>query len=1006
MTVSGQIPVTVHSLPVDGAAAVAVSGVAPETAAATMKIAASRFMKENPPTHSRADPAPAPDGTVAFRREARNITTIIRPEEVPELRGRAPEVALLNAVAGAVAGGGSGRLVLLEGEPGIGRSALLDRGAAGAGEHGLEVLSARGGDLERGLTFGIARQLLESRLRRASEEERHELLAGAAVHAGSLLGVGGPVGADLDEPSLMHGLFWVCANLAETTPLCLAVDDAQWADPASLRWLVYMARRLEEVPILLLVAVASGEPDTPQQLLDALATQPRSTRLTLTPLDPTDSAAIAREELDEASDELCAALHEAARGNPFLVREAAANLASEGRPGSEQSVTVRLGPEAAAGFVLRRLERLPTEDATLARAVAVLGADATLGHAGALAQLEPDVAATAADRLTAARILSSQRPLTFVHPIVRATLYAGLGAGERSTAHARAARLLHAAGVNPARVVNHLLAAEPAGDPEVPRMLRAAAEAESEPRRAIQALRRALDEPPPPGERGGLLLELGRLEMRAYDPDAVAHLEESRSIAEDREAWLEATHSLARAWTLNPSPAAALEWVQAELDSFGEVDGPHAREAWLALSALKVIRGTVSPEDAQALRAECEPAATGSERYLLAALAYKGPSHGTAEDAAAMAERALDGGLRAEGIRATGGILAIAALEGADALDAGDRACREALALARERGDVSGAAIALTVGGDIACRRGALADAESDARDALALADELGLAWAEPVTIATLLESLSEQGRAEEAEQLLAERELSDWQRGSARASTYLQGRARLRFEQGRFEEAFEDFQAAGAILKDYSIDHPAYSLWHTYAAESLLALGRTDEAAELVAVDVDGSRDFGARHPMGAALRVQGLVTGDIELLHEAVRVLEHSPAALERARALVDLGAALRRAGERAASREPLRQGMDLAHRCGAASLADRAQQELASSGARPRRRALTGVEALTPSESRIAQMAAGGRSNREIAQALFLSVRTVENQLRRVYSKLEIGSRHDLADALAER
>ena len=905
-----------------------------------------------------------------------------------------------------MAGGGSGRLVLLEGEPGIGRSALLDRAAASATAHGLEVLTARGGDLERDLTFGIARQLLESRLRRAPQEERAELLAGAAAHAGALLGAAGPAdGADLDEPSLMHGLFWVCANLAEQAPVCLAVDDAQWADPASLRWLVYMARRLEEVPILLLVAVASGEPDTPQQLLSALAAQPRSTRLTLTPLDLGDSATIAREELGEASDELCAALHEAARGNPFLVREAAANLAADGTSGNQQTVTVRLGPEAAAGFVLRRLERLPAEDAALARAVAVLGGDATLGHAGALAQLEPGIAATAADRLTAARILSPQRPLAFVHPVVRSTLYAGLGAGERSNAHARAARLLHAAGVNPARVVNHLLTAEPAGDPEVPRMLRAAADAESEPRRAILALRRALAEPPAAEERAELLLELGRLEMRAYDPEAIEHLEESRSIAQGREAWLEATHALARAWTLNPSPAAALEWAEAELSRFGTADDPEARETWLALSALRVIRGKVSSEDARALREECAPAATGSERYLLAALAYKGPSHGTAEGAAAMAERALDGGLRAEGIRATGGILAIAALEGADALDAGDRACRDALALARERGDVSGAAIALTVAGDIACRRGALADAESDARDALALADELGLDWAEPVTIATLLESLSEQGRTEEAETLLAERELSAWQRGSARASTYLQGRARLRFEQGRYEEALEDYQAAGAILQDYAIDHPAYSLWRTYAAESLLALGRPDEAAALVALDVDDARDFGARHPFGAALRVSGLIEADIDRLREAVLVLESSPAALERARALVDFGAALRRAGERAASRDPLRQGMDLAHRCNAAPLADRAQQELASSGARPRRRALTGVEALTPSESRIAQMAAAGRSNREIAQALFLSVRTVENQLRRVYLKLEIGSRHDLPDALRE-
>ncbi len=921
------------------------------------------------------------------------------------LRGRVPELALLAATAETVAVG-SGRVLVVEGEPGTGRSAVLAHAAAHAAERGLEVLTARGGDLERDLTFGVARQLLESRLRRAPEEERSALLAGAAAHAGALLGVPGSAANELDEPSLVHALFWVCANLAEAQPVCLSVDDAQWADPASLRWLVYLARRLEELPILLLVAVSSGEPDAPQDLLRALATQPGTARMALAPLEAADSAAIVREEIPDADDDLCAALHDAARGNPFLVREAAANLAAEKDGASRKSVDVRLAPQAAAGFVVRRLERLPPQDAALARAVALLGSDATLAMAGALAELEPDDAASAADRLVAARILSPQWPLAFVHPVVGSTLYAAIGAGRRSTAHARAARLLDAAGVSDARVVTHLLAAEPAGDPEVVRLLRRAAAGEPEPRRSVLALRRALQEPPPPEERGPLLLELGRAEMRAYDPAAVSHLEESRSLARDRAQWLEATHALARAWTLDPTPAAALEWVQAELEGLEAAPDPQEREAWLALMALKVIRGEVSREEAQQLRVECDPAATASQRYLLAALAYKGLSHGTAEEATAMAERALDGGLRAEGIRGTGAILAIAALEVADALEAADRASREALALARERGDVSGSAIALTVAGDVACRRGALAEAEADARDALALADELGMAWAEPVAVAALLESLSEQGRADEAEQLLAERELSDWQRGSARASTYLQGRGRLRLEQGRYEDALQDYKVAGEILRDYAIDHSAMSLWRTYAAEALLALGRPDEAAELVAVDLESARAFGVRHPMGAAMRVSGLISGDIERLREAVSVLEESPAALERARALVDLGAALRRSGERAASRDPLRAGMDLAHRCNASSLAERARQELAASGARPRRRALTGVEALTPGESRIAQMAAGGRSNREIAQALFLSVRTVENQLRRVYSKLEIGSRRELADALDER
>jgi DNA-binding CsgD family transcriptional regulator len=124
-----------------------------------------------------------------------------------------------------------------------------------------------------------------------------------------------------------------------------------------------------------------------------------------------------------------------------------------------------------------------------------------------------------------------------------------------------------------------------------------------------------------------------------------------------------------------------------------------------------------------------------------------------------------------------------------------------------------------------------------------------------------------------------------------------------------------------------------------------------------------------------------------------------------LEHARALADLGAALRRAGCRAEAREPLRAGLDLAHRQGAWALAERARTELVASGARPRRVLLSGVDALTPSERRVADMAAAGRTNREIAQALFVTARTVEGHLTHVFQKLGLESRAELPRALAD-
>jgi DNA-binding CsgD family transcriptional regulator len=158
----------------------------------------------------------------------------------------------------------------------------------------------------------------------------------------------------------------------------------------------------------------------------------------------------------------------------------------------------------------------------------------------------------------------------------------------------------------------------------------------------------------------------------------------------------------------------------------------------------------------------------------------------------------------------------------------------------------------------------------------------------------------------------------------------------------------------------------------------------------------------------VGNALRVQGLVVGGtegVELLHEAVDTLTRSPARLAHAHALIDLGGAMRRSGRRQDARPSLREGLEAARRCGATALVERAHAELVTAGARPRRLMFSGVESLTASERRVAAMAADEMSNREIAQALFITVKTVENHLSRVYGKLDIHSREELSAALAE-
>lgn len=167
-------------------------------------------------------------------------------------------------------------------------------------------------------------------------------------------------------------------------------------------------------------------------------------------------------------------------------------------------------------------------------------------------------------------------------------------------------------------------------------------------------------------------------------------------------------------------------------------------------------------------------------------------------------------------------------------------------------------------------------------------------------------------------------------------------------------------------------------------------------------------ARSWGSPRMLGMALRIAGLLRGGeagLELLHEAVEVLERSPARVARAHALVELGAALRRAGRRSQALDPLRRGLDLAYRCGAPPLAERAHRELVVLGARPRRPLLTGIGALTASERRVAEMAAEGMTNRQIAQSLFVTLRTVELHLTHVYQKLGIDAREQLGAALEE-
>jgi DNA-binding CsgD family transcriptional regulator len=237
-------------------------------------------------------------------------------------------------------------------------------------------------------------------------------------------------------------------------------------------------------------------------------------------------------------------------------------------------------------------------------------------------------------------------------------------------------------------------------------------------------------------------------------------------------------------------------------------------------------------------------------------------------------------------------------------------------------------------------------------------------------------------------------------------SNVLLCARGRARYELGRPAEALADLTTCGRYATEGGITNPAVLPWRSRAALVHLRLGDPVTARRLALDELEHARAWGAPRAVSVALRAAARVgagSQSLDLLHEATAILESSPARLEQAHAACDLGAALRRAGRRHDARDPLRRALDAAVACGAQSLARRARDELTAAGARPRRDRIDGRLALTASELRVASLAAEGRTNREIAQSLFVTIKTVETHLRHVFGKLGISGRQDLAAAL---
>jgi DNA-binding CsgD family transcriptional regulator len=300
--------------------------------------------------------------------------------------------------------------------------------------------------------------------------------------------------------------------------------------------------------------------------------------------------------------------------------------------------------------------------------------------------------------------------------------------------------------------------------------------------------------------------------------------------------------------------------------------------------------------------------------------------------------------------------------------------------------------------------RGQPSNAVVLASDALELADD-GLTTL--LALLTLVEALVQRREADQAWDALAQRGLSG-ELGSSWPETMLRyRRGRLHAASHRHAEALEDLFEVGRLVDAWRAPNPAQIAWRSSAARSLLALDRTDEAQRLAADELVLAQRWGADVAVGVAQSVVGQCdpsASGLDMLGQAVDRLQRTEATVELAQAQCELGIRLRRERRPAEAREPLRAALDLADRTGGIAVADRAREELLAAGLKPRRAARSGREALTPRELRVAELAATGMTNREIAQALFITARTVEHHLSSCYGKLGIQARRQLGAALA--
>lgn len=909
---------------------------------------------------------------------------------------------------------------MFEGARGLGKTSLLRSLRDEASAQGFKVLHARGNELERAFPWAVVRQLFE----RSVTSDRADTDGGAPLSGPATLinalfdydGLSSPstLTAGGDELySIVHGLYWLCCNFSAQQPLLLVIDDVQWADSCSLHFISYLANRLEGESILVALAQAPGkiQDDVTQDLVIAACATPLATVARLAPLSADAVRAVITTALGspphDAVVRVCMGITE---GNPLHLTELVKEMAAREVQPVESSVPrIRLlTPDLLAWDIRRHISQLPEDAVALAGAVAVLDARAEPRHSAAVAGLKEREVSEAIGCLRDAQILRAGVPYSFWSPIARHVIYADMAARERGVAHCRAAAALHATDAEPATVAEHLCRTDPGALPWAVDVLSSAARQAliaGHPYTAVRYLRRALAESTPEPVGARLLAALGSAELRARDRSAVERLNEALRRAQEPEVGQAVRSELALAFAASGRYEEALDAARA---ACGE-ENPGADRApgqarTIEAVLMRITRGGGDGEE------QCAVALPDAAVRAHAAVEAWSRGRGVIR-VARLAGSAVSNDIRlpCRDVELPPASISAWMLTQCDDLPAAEHVLTQVVRQASGAGQLLAATTAESLRARLLLDTGRLSEAEDAARSVLRDHHATSLTpISTPVAAATLVHCLIETGRPDEAEEFLAAvgfgRKLPD----AAPFVPLRIARGRLRIRLDRPDDGLRELVECRELALLEGWLYPSSASEYLGDAVRALAVERSARDARALAYEeVERSRAFGAARPLAVALRALAGLSGGpggVSRLEEADRLLAGLPDTLERARTLVELGSALRRAGSRTEARQQLTTGMKLAHRIGASHVEGVARSELRLAGTRLAKVGDGPSTALTPAEERVAQKAADGLSNKEISQALYVTVKTVEWHLGQVYAKLGIAKRAELPQVLA--